>query len=149
MHKFWVNCVSYENLHLYIERYIRIMIDNHDYYFDGGSSDENPMSTGGYAVLALAINFEEYGKLLADYLVKNESYDHNILSNAAIETYIAKWGVTAENLETILVCMQWYDGLNPKKADFSGFKTSEVINKLNARNDIADYILKRIHDYTK
>lgn len=148
MHKFWVNCVSYENLHLYIERYIRIMIDNHDYYFDGGSSDENPMSTGGYAVLALALNVEEYAKLLEDYLEKNKSYDHNVLTDAAIEAYIAKWGVIAQNFETVLVCMEWYDRLNPKKTDFSGFKAAEILKMLNTKSDVKDYVLKRIVDYT-
>lgn len=145
-HKFWVNCGAYKELWPDMEAYVRKMMDNTDTYSDGGEDSEVAVATGGYAVLLLALEAPEFYGLFGEFLHTSENYDYNVLPNDAIEAYLAKWGVTTDNLDTILQCVEWYDELNPKKADFSGFQNVEVLKQVNMR-DLQEYVLERIVAY--
>lgn len=128
-HKFWVNCVSYAALRPKVVEYVRGMTADTWFYADAGS--ETGMATGGYAMLALALEDEGYAALFADYMDTNKSYDHNIFGDDAITAYLNKWGITAKNAEAAAQCVAWHDNLSPKKIDLSGFKDENVLAIVN------------------
>lgn len=145
-HKFWVNCGAYKGLWPQMEAYVRKMMGNTKTYSDGGEDSEVQVATGGYAVLTLALEAPAFAGLFGEFLQTNENYDHNVLPSDAVEAYLAKWGVTTENLDAVLQCVAWYGELNPKKVDFSGLKNADVLAEVN-RRELRDYILKRIVEY--
>ncbi len=146
-HKFWANCVGYESLWSKMETYVKGTLDDTHYYCDGPEDDESPMATGGYAMLALAFAAESYGQLFADYLDKNENYDEEIFTDKIVEQYLQTWGVSVDTLPAFISCLYWNDELNPKKIDFSGFGTVEVLHALNTLEEIDEDVLELIVTY--
>lgn len=146
-HKFWANCAAYENLHPMIETYIRKTMEDTWFYSDGPEDDETPMATGGYAMLALAFMSPKYGDLFAEYLDTNKRYDHNVFDDKTIELYLKTWGVTPQTMGAALECAEWHRALNPKKANFAGFKDVEVLKKVNELETIKKGSLESMVDY--
>lgn len=98
-------------------------------------------------MLALAFSSLEYANLFCEYLTTNNHYGHNIFSDKTIEAYLMQWGVTKNNVETVLECLYWHSDLKCKKVDFSDFKTIDVLKEVNSLTRLRKESLKLIVNF--
>lgn len=100
--QFWNNCAQYPALFPLMKEYVRTVMTPFDYYSD--ASDEQSVPVGGYATFALGLADAANSDIVEEFMAQNDD-EHSITPSYFIGAYIQKFGVTLQNLGTLLTCL--------------------------------------------
>ena len=104
-HRFFATALAHEvdlELELYAKEALR-----HEYEFYADINDEKCLMTGSYAVFGLALKSEKYFALAKRYF-KNVDDEHQSAHIKFIETFIDRYGVSAQSLDVLVDAFSSY-----------------------------------------
>lgn len=101
-HRFFANVLAFEELHPLLEQYAREAMEEFEWY--GDAEDEKSCMPGSYAVFGLVLADPCYFPLAQQYM-KLVDVEHQLVQNRFTAEFAARYGVNADSIATLVVCM--------------------------------------------
>ena len=112
VHQFFACAVRYPRLHVRMENYARLAMQEDEWY--NNLSDESCAMPGTFAVFALGLEGPKWWRLVCDYLDRCDD-EHSSLQEKFIHTFFKKYGFTAQSLPVLVHGVQSMQNLKPAK----------------------------------
>ncbi|MGG4144085.1 DUF6138 family protein [Paenibacillus algorifonticola] len=101
-HRFFANALAFDELHPQLEQYAREAMEEFEWY--GDAEDEKSCMPGSYAVFGLGLADHRYFSLVEQYM-KLVDVEHQSVQNKFTAEFAARYGVNADSIATLVVCM--------------------------------------------
>ncbi|ANY68985.1 hypothetical protein BBD42_22720 [Paenibacillus sp. BIHB 4019] len=101
-HRFFANALAFEELHPQLEQYAREAMEEFEWY--GDAEDEKSCMPGSYAAFGLGLADPRYFSLVEQYM-KLVDVEHQSVQNKFAAEFAARYGVNADSIATLVVCM--------------------------------------------
>jgi hypothetical protein len=123
-HRFFANALQYPALFPLLERYARIaMAAEFEWYTDAEA--ESCALPGTYAVFGLGLASEAYFPLVRDYMMQVDT-EHQSIQNHFTTAFVARYGVTANTIPTLVACLYACQDMKPLK-ELAPLQTPEFL----------------------
>lgn len=123
---FWNNCAKYPALYPLMKEYAHTIMDSYDYYSDADCEQAVPV--GGYAVFALGLADISNSDIVQEFMEQNDS-EHSISPSWFVGEYIDKFGITSENIPTVIACLTNSNNHGYKGSNFTGLNNPDILKK--------------------
>ena len=130
--------VQYPNLHNAMERYVRLAMQEYEYYQN--LADEYCAMPGTFAVFALGLEGVQWRSLVCDYLDMCDD-EHSSLQEKFIQAFFKKYGFTLQTLPILVHGVQSMQNLKPAKEFRTLIANDESLEALlEVKNHLDKYL---------
>ena len=130
--------VQYPNLHNAMERYVRLAMQEYEYYQN--LADEYCAMPGTFAVFALGLEGVQWRSLVCDYLDMCDD-EHSSLQEKFIQAFFKKYGFTLQTLPILVHGVQSMQNLKPTKEFRTLIANDESLEALlEVKNHLDKYL---------